>query len=104
MNIKHVLNYFTKSLSSLYDEREAKNIAELAIGEKLGLTKTAMIIQGDEDISEVKANQLAAVLLRLMKGEPVQYVLGHTWFHNLKLKVNSSVLIPRPETEELVDW
>ena len=88
----------------MYDENEAKNITHLVIEEKLGWGRASFMLRKDEAISEVKANELTFFLLRLLKGEPVQYVLGYAFFDDLKLKVNPSVLIPRPETEELVDW
>lgn len=77
-----VKNRFREELEAIYGEREASNILKLA-GDRVN----------EADVCE-----------RLLAAEPVQYVLGETWFHNLKLKVNKHVLIPRPETEELVDW
>jgi release factor glutamine methyltransferase len=92
-----------KALKHLYESMEAESITQWIIEEKLGLNKTGLLLHGNEEISELKANELAFQLLRLQKGEPVQYVLGFAEFSGLRLKVNRSVLIPRPETEELVE-
>jgi len=104
MTIKNVLDHYVKSLSSLYDGGEAVAISQWVVEDRLGISRTEISLRGGEIISEVKANDLAWKLMRLMKREPVQYVLGYAFFHGLKLKVNKSVLIPRPETEELVEW
>ena len=104
VTIRNVYDHFEKSLSALYDEGEANAITHLVVEDQLGLTRNEIISREEETISEVKANDLARKLMRLMNGEPVQYVLGYTVFHGLQLKVNKSVLIPRPETEELVEW
>jgi len=104
MTIKNAFEHYVKSLSSLYDVGEAESIARLFFEERIGLKSSDLILREEETISQVNANDLAWKLLRLMKGEPAQYVLGYCHFYGLKLKVNKSVLIPRPETEELVDW
>ena len=104
MTIKNVFDHYVKSLSSLYDGGEATAITNWILEEELGIVRAELSTRGEEQINEVKANDLAWKLMRLMKGEPVQYVLGYTFFHGLKLTVNKSVLIPRPETEELVEW
>lgn len=104
MTIRNAFEQYVKSLSSVYDKSEAESIARLVFYERAGLNSAAIITRGDETMSEVKANDLAWKLIRLMKGEPVQYVLGYCYWFGLKLKVNKHVLIPRPETEELVEW
>ncbi len=98
--------YFTllvKDLCQLYDENEAKALSYW-IFEDILLIKRAhlKIIEKEFNLGEeLKLNQ---VKVRLLKGEPLQYILGYAWFKDLVYKVNPSVLIPRPETEELVDW
>jgi release factor glutamine methyltransferase len=104
MTIRNAFEHYVKSLASIYDKAEAESIARLLFEERIGLDSAAIITRGDETMSEVKANDLAWKLIRLMKGEPVQYVLGYCHWFGLKLKVNKHVLIPRPETEELVEW
>lgn len=104
MTCQHVYDHFVKQLTTLYDKQEAESITRLLFRELLGMTPVNMVTESQRHISEVKANNLAYCLVRLMKGEPVQYVLGYTWFYGLKVRVNRHVLIPRPETEELVDW
>lgn len=59
---------------------------------------------GEKELTAEEEEKLKSYLSRLAQGEPVQYIAGHAWFYGLKIKVNPSVLIPRPETEELVDW
>lgn len=103
MTLRHVYDHFVKTLAAIYEKQEAENITLWIFEEKLGITKAGLVIRENETLSEVKANDLAYKLVRLLKGEPVQYVLGGTEFYRLKLKVNKNVLIPRPETEELVE-
>jgi release factor glutamine methyltransferase len=71
--------------------------------EVLSIPKSKLIIAEDMDLTIEKTNQLYNCLERLKKHEPIQYVLGKTKFCNLNFSVNESVLIPRPETEELVN-
>jgi release factor glutamine methyltransferase len=104
VTIRNAFDQYVKSLSSVYDRSEAESIARLMFEERAGLKNQDIVLRGEESMSEVKANDLTWKLLRLMKGEPVQYVLGYCYWFGMKLKVNKHVLIPRPETEELVDW
>lgn len=104
MTIRNAFEQYVKSLSSVYEKAEAESITRLLFEERAGLDSAAIITLGNETMSEAKANDLAWKLIRLMKGEPVQYVLGYCYWFGLKLKVNKHVLIPRPETEELVEW
>ncbi len=104
MTIKNVYDHYIKSLQPVYEKGEAESITQWIFDDRLGINKSDIFLKGAETIAEVKANDLAWKLMRLIKGEPVQYVLGYTFFYGLKLKINKSVLIPRPETEELVEW
>ena len=89
-------------LVPLYDEREAKAIVRLLLEERFGLTM-ADVLAGEMALA-TSGDELEQLMLRLEQGEPVQYVLGEAWFCGHRFHVEPGVLIPRPETEELVEW
>ncbi len=91
-------------LSPVFDEREAKNTFLFALEDCFQLSKTQLISENNLQLSEEALAQLQAIKTRLLAGEPYQYIIGFTYFDGLKIQVNADVLIPRPETEELVDW
>ena len=94
---------FLESITPLYNKDEASSLYYILCEESLALSKPKLIIAENMDLSIEKTNQLYNCLDRLKKHEPIQYVLGKTKFCNLNFSVNESVLIPRPETEELVN-
>ena len=91
-------------LSPVFDEREARNTFLFALEDCFHLSKTQLISENNLLLSEEALAQLQAIKTRLLAGEPYQYIVGFTYFDGLKIQVNADVLIPRPETEELVDW
>ena len=94
---------FLESITPLYNKDEASSLYYMLCEEYLALSKSKLIIAEDMDLSVEKTNHLYNCLDRLKKHEPIQYVLGKTLFMGMNFKVNPSVLIPRPETEELVN-
>lgn len=104
MTLKDLANRFIASLSAIYDEDEAQAIYLIAIEYVLNYRRADYLLKKDEVISTENLNKLEAILSTLQTGKPIQYITGETKFYGLPFIVNSSVLIPRPETEELVDW
>jgi len=104
MNIKALEKEYIQSLSHFYDNDEAKAIFNLAASSVLKVTKSQLVIDKEKEILAKDSNKLSKILTDLKTGKPVQQVLGETIFYGLPFKVTSNVLIPRPETEELVDW
>jgi len=102
--IKNVFSAWREVLMGLYDLNEAEAVTLLAVSEITGFSKAKIKAFPEQEIHPEQTKQLAAILTRLKTGEPIQYVIGHTEFYGLPFKVNPSVLIPRPETEELVEW
>ena len=103
-------NKFSKDLHqktvasiTVYDERERGAITFLLLEYILGIEKSDILANKEIAVSHLKREQLEEAIDRINQGEPVQYITGKTQFLNLTFKVNPSVLIPRPETEELVD-
>jgi release factor glutamine methyltransferase len=103
MTIKEAGKNITDTLINIYDLHEATTITDLVIEHLTGISRNDKIKYSDIQFTadEQKLNQM---LIQLNNHRPVQYVLNEAWFYGLKLEVNESVLIPRPETEELVDW
>lgn len=91
-------------LSGIYPPDEALSIARLVLSKVTGYNFTGLIINKNTIFSDNQREEADIYLKKLIQGEPVQYVLGETEFFGLNFTVNKNVLIPRPETEELVDW
>jgi release factor glutamine methyltransferase len=102
--IKDVFLSFHQSLKDLYDSREIEAIALLVIEEITGITRAKLKAFPEDNVGGEAIEKIQAVLDELKTGKPVQYILGSTEFYGLNFLVNPATLIPRPETEELVDW
>ncbi|MDB5111790.1 MAG: prmC [Mucilaginibacter sp.] len=102
--IKDEFIAFQQGLGNLYNKEEVNATTLLIISEILNLSKANIKAFPETEITTEQAEQLESILAQLRTGKPLQYILGHTEFYGLKFLVNPNVLIPRPETEELVDW
>lgn len=91
-------------LAAVYPDGEAQAIVFLVLEKLFGLSRTDVLMGGLERLTAEQTAELEQVMLRLERGEPVQYVLGVADFDGMTLGVAPGVLIPRPETEELVEW
>ncbi len=90
-------------LEQIYERTEAANISYLVFEYLTGITRQGLIKDPGKIIDKKTEELFAACVLQLKMHKPVQYVIGEAWFYKMKLKVSPAVLIPRPETEELVD-
>jgi release factor glutamine methyltransferase len=102
--VKDVSAAFRKELAGLYDIREIDSLCMIAIAEIAGTSSTKIKAFPELQLPQEHLEAINQILSKLKTGEPIQYILGHTEFYGLPFKVNPSVLIPRPETEELVEW
>lgn len=96
--------YYLQQLQHIYSAEEASIITALVFENKAGVTRLNIIKSPNEIVNNQQKNELDAALHNLLQHTPVQHITGETWFYNLKFTVNEHVLIPRPETEELVKW
>ena len=103
MTVNELYRYFLAELEQLYERPEAANISSMIFESMTGITKSETIKNPTRVLDETMITRLNDSLLQLKMHKPVQYVIGDAWFYKMKLKVSHAVLIPRPETEELVD-
>jgi release factor glutamine methyltransferase len=104
MTIKNYRDQFIQELTAIYDVGEAESFFYLILEAKHQLKRVNLALQPDLVFSEAELEIWNSILEQLKKEIPIQYILGTTHFYGLEFEVNSNVLIPRPETEELVDW
>jgi release factor glutamine methyltransferase len=104
MTGKEAIKYSVHQLKTIYEEGEAAIISDWLIEHLTGTKKTDRISQSKKELTPEQAALLEIYLYRLKENEPVQYVLNEAWFSGLRFYVDKNVLIPRPETEELVEW
>lgn len=88
----------------IYDNREAANIADWVMEYVTGWKKIDRVVNKQVPLNSNDYALVQTITSQLLAHRPVQYVLGEAWFYGLKFFVDESVLIPRPETEELVEW
>lgn len=104
MTLQEAYRLACNALNTIYENREATNIANLVMESLTGYNRMDRLLHARSPLTSAQQTQLHNYLSLLSKHTPVQYVLNEAWFYGMPLYVNENVLIPRPETEELVDW
>ena len=104
MQLNTYKTQFISSLLPVVGEAEAQSFFYLVVENLHQLRRIDLALDPDYKISEAQFQQWESICLRLQNQEPIQYILGSTSFYGLPFTVNPAVLIPRPETEELVEW
>lgn len=100
--IQAIYPYFLNELNGIYVERELENLFYWMVEDRFAITRMDFK-WSDYRLSESELLTIRSIVKRLKNKEPIQYILGSTYFYNAKILVNQHTLIPRPETEELVD-
>ena len=103
ISIAQLSRQIQTKLTPIYGEGEAKAMVRLIFHSLKGWSLTDMIIHADNIVSPYVLEKTEKIISRLLDNEPIQYILGEAYFYGMNLKVDNSTLIPRPETEELVD-
>lgn len=103
MTVNEAYLQLKADLVFLYDENEASNLANQAIEHITQLNRTERLLNKQQPLLPQQLEQLNSVSLQLKTGKPIQYIFNEAWFGGLAFFVNEHVLIPRPETDELVE-
>jgi release factor glutamine methyltransferase len=101
--IKAIRLYLSKELNEIYKEPEINAIANIIIKTIIGVTRLHQLYMPEYDVSRDQYEKIMNICEELKTGKPVQYILGETIFYDCTIRVTEATLIPRPETEELVD-
>lgn len=104
MLIRQYRTQFIQELSSVFDEKEIESFFYITLDAFHQMKRVDLVLNPDFELDAVQLLQWETVLAQLKEHKPIQYILGETEFFGLPFYVNENTLIPRPETEELVDW
>jgi len=102
--VSNILSYFREELSAVADEREITSWYYISMNYLLVYNRSDCIINSNQVLNKSQLSKIKQIVAELKTHKPIQYILGKTEFYGLKIKVNEHTLIPRPETEQLVDW
>lgn len=102
MTISQLSRTTRKRLAAVYGDTEAEWMTRAMMEHVFARSRTDLLIDGDKEAAEVRVGLVDSMTGRLLKGEPLQYILGYETFMGMRINVTPDVLIPRPETEELV--
>jgi release factor glutamine methyltransferase len=101
--VESIKSYMIDRLCDFYSEREINYFFKVAVCKRLNIEDAQFILASKNRLSESDLLFFRNIVKRLQDREPFQYIIGETWFYNIKVKCDKRALIPRPETEELVD-
>lgn len=104
MTVAEEVRNVRQRLSGIYDPRELQAIVLLIFSYVKGWSRVQLYMNEGKEISDFTKGEVDRIVDRLLIGEPIQYITGNARFYGMDFKVRPGVLIPRPETEELVDW
>lgn len=102
--ISTLKEFALQRIGEVYEAREARNVVNELFRHYLNLSSADLVVKANDTVSESQMLLIYKAAKRIAQREPLQYVLGSAYFFGMDLHVNNSVLIPRPETEELVRW
>lgn len=104
MILSDIQKRFNIDLVSVYPLSEINSIFKILVEERLNFDAAQIVLEAQKEINTADVDYFLQALIKLQENIPIQYILEKTQFYNLKFKVTPKVLIPRPETEELIDW
>jgi release factor glutamine methyltransferase len=104
MTIEEARKEVNDSIATIYEKSEADNITEIVMEHITRWSRPERILNKEIPLSFTQKKLLSQIILRLQQHEPIQYLINEAWFAGMIFYVDKNVLIPRPETEELLDW
>lgn len=104
MLLKQYKTHFFDSLKNIQDEQEIESFFFILTEYLHNLKRVDVALNPNFELSDAEVEKWNIILADLQQEKPIQYITGEAWFYGLKFEVNENTLIPRPETEELVEW